>query len=326
MELDVSEDVLELTSETRRTGGRVQVTLRNDDVRYNGPAGGPFAAIAPGAELAVSLGFVTNVGVETTAAQTHAIERLERVSKPGEATLTLLARDGWSLLERWRARRQHTWEAGSESVAQILRFVFGRAGLELLDVGSSETAASHRPAFTIHPGEDGLRAAQRLLAMVPDVALLSGQSALLFERPAAEGAVAAYGTDLPVVQARYADAGLEANRVQVFGQGMLAEGFHWPDIADEFDRLRQVHDLSLTSTALAQARASATLRQEELALVLAELVAPVHCGLELYDVISVTDARAGLAEAAFRVAGLDLRYRRRGRTPVYEQRLLLGAV
>ncbi|MDO8615527.1 MAG: hypothetical protein Q7T33_07280 [Dehalococcoidia bacterium] len=48
-------------------------------------------------------------------------------------------------------------------------------------------------------------------------------------------------------------------------------------------------------------------------------------GQELYDVIEVTDAGAGLAAARRRVLGLELRYAT-GESPAYEQRLALGGV
>jgi hypothetical protein len=50
----------------------------------------------------------------------------------------------------------------------------------------------------------------------------------------------------------------------------------------------------------------------------------VNCGQELYDVIEVTDAVAGLSAAKRRVLGLDLRYST-GKRAIYEQRILLGA-
>jgi hypothetical protein len=52
-----------------------------------------------------------------------------------------------------------------------------------------------------------------------------------------------------------------------------------------------------------------------------EVTVPVHCGLELWDVISVTDAGAGLVAAKRRVARIEMRYSaERGD---YEQRLTL---
>jgi hypothetical protein len=49
---------------------------------------------------------------------------------------------------------------------------------------------------------------------------------------------------------------------------------------------------------------------------------PVNCGQQLYDVIDITDDRAGLSGAKRRVMGLLLSYQStRGE---YEQKLLLG--
>ena len=54
------------------------------------------------------------------------------------------------------------------------------------------------------------------------------------------------------------------------------------------------------------------------------ILIPVNCGQQLYDVVDITDSRAGLETAKRRVIGLTLVYRpRRGE---YQQRLLLGGV
>ncbi len=321
-EVDLSADVSELAVELRRRSGRARVVLRNDDGRYN-DLSGTYAPVRLGAELSISPGYQTSAGQEVSAGPRYWIEGWERTSAGGEAAFVLHARDGWALVEAWRARRQFSWVAGSTSVSQIMRFVFGRAGIDLVDSGSSATALNHKPSFTIHPGEDGLRAIERLLAVTPDVAGVSGEFAYLLEPKATDAAVYSYGTDHAIFRGRYANEGLAANRAQVFGSGVVAERFDWPAIADELDLLRQVHDLSLTSSTLADDRAAATLRQEELALALGEIVTPVNCGQELGDVVSITDPQAGLSAAKHRVVGLELRFARRGRS-VYEQRVLLG--
>jgi hypothetical protein len=208
-------------------------------------------------------------------------------------------------------------------VFEVLRFVFARAGIELVDLGASATASNHKPAFTVHPGENGLSAVERLLAMTPDVVRVSGEFAYMFEPESGDASTYSYGTDHAIFRGRYASEGLAANRAQVFGASAFAERFDWPAIADELDRLRQVHDTNLTSTALAGDRADATLRQEALALALGEVVTPLNCGQELEDVVAITNPAAGLSSAEHRVVGIDLRYSRRPRA-VYEQRLLLG--
>jgi hypothetical protein len=208
-------------------------------------------------------------------------------------------------------------------VFEVLRFVFARAGIELVDLGASATASNHKPAFTVHPGEDGLRAIARLLAMTLDAVRVSGEFAYMFEPDPADASTYSYGSDHAILRGRYASEELAANRAQVFGASAFAERFDWPAIAGQLDRLRQVHDVSLTSTTLAGDRGDATLRQEALALALGEIVTPVNCGQELEDVVLVTDPQAGLSVAKHRVVGLDLHYARRDRA-VYEQRLLLG--
>ena len=112
----------------------------------------------------------------------------------------------------------------------------------------------------------------------------------------------------------------------MFGDGPFVEGFDWPEIEDAYDRVRQTHDLNLDTVALAQERAAAELRQLAMASQGGSLVAPPNCGQELYDVIAITDAPAGLSAAKRRVLGLSLRYVRGGPGPAYEQRLTLGAV
>jgi hypothetical protein len=228
-------------------------------------------------------------------------------------------------VEGWRARRQFSWASGGRSISQILRFVFGRAGVELLNIGSSAAALALRPEFTINPGEDGLRVVKRLLGMLPDVVVVSGEFAFLFEPVPADSVDYAYGTDHGIYRGRYADGGREVNRLQVFGDGRVVEEYDWGDVDDQLDRLRQVFDLNLDTTAKADDRADAELRQEVLERARGELVSAVNCGQEVYDVVSVTDDALELSAEKFRVSGLDLRYSRE-RRPAYEQRLLLTGV
>ena len=66
------------------------------------------------------------------------------------------------------------------------------------------------------------------------------------------------------------------------------------------------------------------MREAEIESVSGVIQVPVNCGQQLYDVIDVTDSRAGLSEEKKRVLGIVLVYEaHRGE---YEARLLLGAV
>ena len=165
--------------------------------------------------------------------------------------------------------------------------------------------------------------------MLPDTIRMSDSVSFLSETEADDASGYDYGTGHRIFHARYASEGLAANRVQIFGDDLFAQEFSWGEIDDQFDHVRQVFDLNLTTQAKAEKRADIALRQETLAVALGEVVTPVNCGQELYDVVSITDKLAGRSDVDYRVIGVELRYLRRSqarRSPLYEQRLLLGNV
>jgi hypothetical protein len=319
--LDVTADVVEAAIDERPLEGRARIVLRNDDGRYSTLP----AAIKAGAEVRISPGYVTSSGAQVSDGPAYWIERIERRSGGGEAVVVLEARDAWWLLEGWRARRQYTWMSGETNVFGILQYLFARAGLEFSGSGASSASGNIYPAFTVHPGEDGRKAVLRLLAMVPDAIFVRGEFAFLTEPLASEATDYAYGTDHAIYAGRYADAPLETDRVQVFGDGVFGERFDWAAVASDYDRLRQVDDRNVATLAAAEARADYVLRAAAMAASEGEITAPVNCGLELYDVVEVTDTGAGLSAAKRRVTGIATRYST-GVRPAYEQRVRLGGV
>jgi hypothetical protein len=323
--LDVTADVLELTSEDEPGASRLRVVLRNDDGRYL-DLSGPKAVIQRGAEVRVSPGYVTTSGPLASTGPAYWLEGWEYTSGGGSATFVLHARDAWQLLDGWIARRQYAWAKGERNLFQLLSFVLARAGLELSALSSSPTITDLFPSFTIHPGESGATAVRRLLAMAPDVLFFRGDLAYIKNPQASDASDYTFGADHAILRGRYATLRPPANRAQVFGDGPFVEGFDWPEIEDAYDRVRQTHDLNLDTVALAQDRAGAELRHLAMASQGGSLVVPPNCGQELYDVVAITDAPAGLSAAKRRVLGLSLRYVRSGPAPAYEQRLTLGAV
>jgi len=105
---------------------------------------------------------------------------------------------------------------------------------------------------------------------------------------------------------------------------IIADGFAWDEIDRLYDRLKQVADRNLGTVAEAQQRGQAYLRQAEVEAAGGSILVPVNCGQQLYDVIDVTDVRAGRDSQKQRVTGMVLLYNPpRGE---YSQRLWLGAV
>lgn len=320
--LDVTPDVLECVTRDAAFEGRLQLVLRNDDGYYSGP----LAAVARGAEVRIGLGYETSGGPDASDGPSYWIERTERRTGRGEGRVVITAGNGWSLLDAWRARRSYEWAAGTASVLLVLQWLFARAGLEFSAVGASSETANLQPAFVIHPGETALRAVRRLLAMVPDVILLRREFAILTEPLASQAASFAYGASgYRIMAGRYAEGSPRANRAQAFGQGAFGEAFDWPSIEKEYDRLAQAADRALTTETQVQERAEAMLRQGLMDTATGEITAAVNCGLELWDVIEVTDPLAGLAGTKKRVTAIDMRYST-GERPAYEQRLTLSEV
>lgn len=322
--VEVSADVLELTSWTEPILGRARVVLRNDDGRYLAPGTGSYSAIKLGSELRVRPGYRTTAGLESSLGPTYWIGGWEHTSGQGRAHFIIHGYDGWGLLRNWRARRQYSWAAGSKNIFQLLSFIMARAGLELSSFSYSDPTVNHYPAFTISPRESGADAVQRLLAMVPDVLFFQGSCAYIKVPLASDASDYSYGTDHAILQGRYSTPAQSVNWAQVYGSGVLGESFAWEDLERVYDRLAQVHDLNLGTATKAEARGDALLRKETINADRGEIWVPVNCGAEILDVIDITDAMAGLSAAKRRVTGMTLQYSAEdGR---YVQRLALGGV
>jgi hypothetical protein len=104
----------------------------------------------------------------------------------------------------------------------------------------------------------------------------------------------------------------------------VVDTFAWEEIDRLYDRLGRIEDRNIESVAGAENRGESYLRKMEMAAASGAILVPVNCGQQLYDVIDITDSRAGLSAAKRRVNGLTLVYSpQRGE---YRQRLLLGGV
>ncbi|MBI2860814.1 MAG: hypothetical protein HYX91_04825 [Chloroflexi bacterium] len=330
--LDLTADVVGARLEQGPVSGELTVELRNDDGRYDSPGEGGLATLDNGCQVDFSPGYVTASGNEASAGQSFSLEACEHFSAPGGASLVLGGRAGWGAVASWRARHQSRWNKDSDqaSVRDILAFVLARAGLKLETVSASATFTGFYPDFTISPGDGGDNVIARLLSFVPDVLLMEGNKAHAINPLDSDISVYSYGGDHQVKEGRYRRSAWATNRLQVEGydstggQPVIADSFAWEEIGRHGDRLRQVQDDNIGTVSGAQQRGQAHLRTAEMESSRGVIIAPVNCGQQLYDVIDVTDARAGLSAARRRVLGLELVYRaRRGE---YFQRLRLGAV
>jgi len=194
-----------------------------------------------------------------------------------------------------------------------------------------------QPEVIVNPGQAGAGAVGGLLSMVPD--LLNYQKwhsdigyiiattkepkitdASSYEYKNAPGYHAIlsgeYREGSPVSHARAKGRAADESSV-------IASSFDWDLLALSIDNFQPDYDPNLETAARAQERADAILRKSSLRAQSGNLVVPVNCGQELYDVITVTDERCGIAAALYRVLAIEVDYS--PRQARYAQRLTLAA-
>jgi len=324
---DLSADVEAIDINWQPTTGQVRIELDNSDGRYNDLPNGAFSVLRPGAQLDIETGFDTASGVRYPApGLLFWLDRLEHQVSGDKATLVLHASNVWGLLAAWRARQQLDWALGDFSVSSLLTYVFGRAGVELITAGTSTIATTLAPAFTINPGQDGVTAALRLLAMIPDLIYPTDNFVYLTEPKTGDASNYTFGTDHPILHARYADEGLASNRVLVVGTGHADTAFDFADIDGQQDKNRIVVDINLDAAGEVTDRATTELRRQQVSADLGDVTTLINTGQDLFDVATISDPHASPTEKDFRVQRVEQHYRRAGRRPLYQQRLTLRKV
>jgi hypothetical protein len=330
--LDITADVLLAKYETLPEEGRLTVEVRNDDGRYQSPGAGNLALLQIGGQMEFNLGYVTTQGYEISSGSVFWLDGWEHNSSGGKSSLILHGIDGWNLLENWQARHQFRWneDADDVSVKQILGFVLARVGLKLEVKSQSSVVSGFYPDFTIHPGDKGDAIILKLLSFVPDILFIEGVKAYLVNPQASDSPVYSYGQGHIIKRGKYLSGGWQTNQVRIEGYcvesgvPIIADVFSWEQMEHFYDRGRQIADRNIGTVTAGQMLANAYLRKAEIESVDGMIQSPVNCGQQLWDVIAITDRRAGLSGAKRRIVGILISY-----LPdrvEYEQKLLLGGV
>ena len=330
--LDMTTDVIGLKCDNGVNSGRLIVELRNDDGRYATPGEGDLNVLDIGGEIEVSPGYVTGTGNEYSAGLCYSLESWEHTSSGGKSGFILQAWDSWGALGDWKARYQFRWNKTSDdmSVKDIIAFILARAGLKLEVISQSTAVTSFYPDITLSTASDGKSVIQKLLSFVPDVLFIEGNTTYLVNPVSSDSSVYSYGGEHTLLECRYRRDAQRINRVQVEGydsggdEPVVTDSFYWDEVDVVYDRLKQVEDRNIGTVAEAHQRGQAILRQSEIEAVDGSILVPVNCGQQLFDVIDITDGRAGLAAEKKRVLGISLEF-----SPIrgeYAQRLRLGAV
>lgn len=277
---------------------RLVVTVANNGALLSTPA------LHPNAALRLSLGYA---GAGVVPAGLYFVDdwSVARAADEDEIVITASDRAAW-LDRQSRATLLYT----GRTVEWLAREVAARAGLTLVDAPATAQFAYTVPVFAIPAGSSWRAALARLGRLYGfDAAMRVGadgaDALVLCEKNPADGAVWRYGSRVEhLVTARGLD---RANHVVVFGaDGSVGEAWDWADVS-ETGQERYLHAIEtlITTADGAALRAALDLRREVRLGHGGALSAPLHPGLELWDVIAVGDAPATVA---LRIATLHYIY------------------
>ncbi|MBI2864895.1 MAG: hypothetical protein HYX94_10090 [Chloroflexi bacterium] len=331
VDLDLTANLLSVRSVLSDQGGRLIAEVDNSTGTYLETASGKGEAWI-GCELRLGQGYHTSAGNEVSTHLSYWVTGYELTAEPGKTRLILYAVSPWEILEAWRSDRQIAWAAGDASIKEILQYVLARVGFKLsLDNASGQLSTvmpgfTITPAFTIKPGESAATAVRRLMDYLTDGVRFQNATAVFTDRTASDASVYTLGTTHAIKSARYHSGHRPPlpNRAQVNTNGAFGLSHDWTHIELQGAINRQELVLNLTTETQADTHASALLRQATIAAKADQVTIPPSCGLELNDVVDLTDSRAGLSAAKRRVTGIAIAYDTA--KPKFEQELTLGGL
>jgi len=317
------------------TPGYIKVELDNSRSQFATPP-------SKGSEVVLKLGYKTGAGNEVSDAGHYWIDGWEWIHDLGLSTFRLFCTDAWGLASAWAARYSLRWNytAFSPCVVWVILYqLLGRAGIRLWnnpDVTKSNSMDNYQPKFLVRGGSHGHTELKRLLSFVTDG--LIPREALTFIKDLLSTEASCYeyhshpeqvSGSHPIIKGSYGE-NLTITHTQVSGETdedpptpVRESAFDWENLARGIDNLVMQYVPDIEETAQAQYRADALLRAEAQKSLGGQIIVPINCGQELYDVVTITDNRVGIVSKKYRILDIQADYDHR--KAIYQQRLALGA-
>jgi len=336
--LAISADVMSADLPDEHLGTKLgELILNNASGAYTSiGAGDPAARVAltKGCQIAIAPGLYGAAGAENSAGPAYFALRFEHTYERSIAAVRIVLGTPWLHLARHRFPRAVTFAAGAKNCFQQLGFIAARAGYAISTSGASAQMSNLYPPLALPPGLSARDALRRVLDRLPDRAYVV-DTLLFFNQPlAADAADATYGRPLAaldqlIAEARYDDGLKDANHAQVIATidgAIVAEDIDFADLDLLYSAPVQDADPYLSTGAQAVDRATTLQRRQTIDhTTTGRILAPVHCGLELHDIVAITHNQHGLSAAKRRVNGLRLLYNRAGKKARFDHEIALGA-
>jgi hypothetical protein len=331
--LDVSGDLVafDVEEDTADAGGFLE--LDNTSGQYAGPP----APIQLGNLVQLDVGFYTASGNRTSGLLDLFIAGWEYRRDGGVSRLRLRLESGWHQLRRARQRTQVLSTA--YNYLDIASRIFLRAGMLLNTSGSSARASAITPAaFTIHPWSDGYAALRSVLDFIADRCFMTDDAQGRITEPlAADTTNFTIAATHPVYELVLAgEAAPVAETIALRGDGAAAWSTDYALAEYGLGTTRHMRDVSAASGTALRNTATAQLRQRKLDERNGRIIMQPHVGLEVLDMVDISDSMVSGAAVLRRVMAIRWRFQRepsalrriaggRARSrPAFEQTLELG--
>lgn len=306
----ITEEYIErLKLELTPTAERATVVLDNDTPAIDS------VLLQPGTELTIATGY-------DGSRVNYATLEVEEVSFTPQGR-EIGATGTYEALSRLRVRQARTFAAGSKTIYQLMALTLARAGLPapvLTNAGSTPMTTA-TPAFALRPGETGLAVMRRLLAMVPEIPHHLLGAVRLTNPTAADATDYELGTTHEILDSRLTTRRPDATRTTIASQTGIDERFSSSYAHLGVDVL--VSDRAASTSALLTAIGDRYVRHGDMSAFGGWVEIHTHPGLEVADVVSIVDARAGVTGTR-RIRGILLE--RDARRSVWRERLTLSGV
>ena len=310
--------------------GYLYVDVHNPGHKYDdfGEAGEDGEAIKLLSEVVIERGYRTSAGYEYVASQPFYLVKVSHRVGIGRPALRLVAVDGWGLMGRWEADQSYHW-SGKTVEWLVTEIVSRSSGLECEFCASSEWATV-MDEFALNPlgwmglmyheakesgrevpalgwGGTAIHAVNSLFRKVGGRGYWDEDGKLQCIIPANQSTISTYtyGTNSEIIKGEYAVAVITPNVIRVMGDGTGYQVVHLSDGQELGRRLIDIAvDLHLDTADECMAMAGGLWDDAQARGYDGYLEVHLNPGVELWDIVSVTDARTGYSTEKRRISGV----------------------
>lgn len=319
--LDMTDDLIEATmQEVDGLHQRGRWIFDNSNGQYAGPP----APIILHHDLRIDLGYVVAGVDESSGPPDHVIVGWEYRRDGGRSTFILHTKG----TDVWLDYRHRTTIIRTGlNMLQVLGETAARAGLDLVDVGSSSRATTLDITWTTHPHKTHTSVLEALIPLYADVFRSHSDLILIFEPKFDDDTDYNFTTEGHPVYHSRTKQNHRPSFFEGIGEGVIGQAFDFDELDSDKPISDRPRDPNTTTGADALALAAARARKAILEEDLGYLIVAPHCGIELFDVIEYSASLVSASSIKARVTALRLTFRRsRNGAATFEQRIALGGV